>query len=1030
MALFHQRLLQRHIKQPCFIPPEHLRIAQQWTENLAKGIYDSEIQNDSEFIQQIMINLLGYAGSSSGNQWTLAKNQPIGRGNVDVALGQFSKDNNKILAVLELKGAKTKDLEQIMLGRNKSPIRQAFEYANDNKGTQWILVCNYCEMRLYSYAYGSTDYESFNLSRLTEPLEYARFTLLLKANNLLSGKTKSLLEESEQVEKSITDEFYQDYKALRDNLIKYISKNYAKKGIEHSIRCAQTILDRILFIAFAEDKGLLADKTLEKAFTSISPFNPQPVWQNFKGLFQSIDKGNSALNIPAYNGGLFAENAEIDNLCISDELCEDFKKLGDYDFHSDISVNILGHIFEQSISDLEELKHGNEGGSHFERKKGRRKKEGIFYTPHYITRYIVEQAVGGWLNEKRKQLGFEKLPILMEKDYASIRITGKKKIRYKYNENIAAHIQFWQDYKQAVSTIKVLDPACGSGAFLNEVFDFLKNEGEQINQQLSSLTGGQYELFSWNTHILANNLYGVDLNSESVEITKLSLWLKTANRHEKLTYLQENIKTGNSLIDETAIAGELAFDWEKEFPQIMINGGFDVVLGNPPYVFARNQGFSDAEKKYYYQHYRQAVFQINTYVLFIEKAYHLLKINSGIFGYIIPNTWLANSSFTELRKFILWHTGETKILNVDDDAFFEASVDCCILLFSKKQSDGNLLKGFLSKHKMQTNEISKSLLDKDSAIINLSLNHSSLELLKKINQQSVKLETIAQVTTGLKAYQEGKGTPKQSIMEKKTRAFHSNKKQDESCMKYLEGRDVQRYFCDWSGEYLSYGEWLAEPRKSVNFDQPRILVRQIPSKPPYCIEANLLLEPALNDINSMVIQADRNILEKILPVLNSKLVSWWFIKTFDKFQRKTFPQFKVGELKTFPFPYNCSDDNLMALSSKAMKISEYRHDVAMQEKIFVDFLKAQFSFDVEIARMNILINYTAERFLVFLEKYAKPQKLTLAQKSEWLQHFQIEKNKALVLQEKINRLDKEIDSLVYSFYQLSEDEISLIEQVQ
>jgi len=1026
VSLFHHRLLKKYLKQISNIPEAHAQIAKQWADNLARGIYDSETQNDSEFIQQILINLLGYSGSSAGKEWTVAKNQPIGRGNVDVALGQFSADNSQILAVLELKGAKTKDLNQIMPGRGKSPVRQAFEYASDNKGTQWILVCNYREIRLYAHGYGSTDYEYFDLSRLTKPLEYARFILLLSADNLLGGKTKALLEESEQIEKDITDELYQDYKALRTELIQSIAVDNPDKSKLQVIRYTQTILDRILFIAFAEDKGLLADKTLEKAFTSSNPFNPQPVWENFKGLFKAIDKGNEALKIPAYNGGLFAENQDIDNLQISDVLCEGFKKIGEYDFDSDISVNILGHIFEQSINDLEELKGEAQNNSHFERKKGRRKKEGIFYTPAYITRYIVEQAVGGWLNEKRKALGFDQLPVLTDKDYASIRITGKRKVRQQYNEQIAAHIQFWQQYKQAVSSIKVLDPACGSGAFLNEVFDFLKNEGEQINQQLTGLTG-QHELFRWDTHILANNLYGVDLNRESVEITKLSLWLKTANRQEKLTYLQDNIKVGNSLIDDPAVAGELAFNWEKEFPAIMASGGFDVVVGNPPYVFARNQNFSLAEKEHYSKNYQQGKYQINTYSLFIEKGYSLIKQN-GFFGYIIPNTWLSNSSFFELRQFILQNTGKTSILNVNDDAFSDANVDCCILLFSKALSDEKLFKGYLSKEKIQREEILKSILDSESAIINLSISNSSNELLKKINKNSIKLEDIAQVTTGLKAYQENKGKPKQSEKEKKERVFHSTEKQDYTYIKYLEGRDVQRYFCDWSGEYLSYGDWLAEPRKSVNFEQPRILVRQIPSKPPYSIEAALILEPALNDINSMIVVASINLLEQILPILNSRLTSWWFIQTFDKFQRKTFPQFRVGELKTFPFPVQT--DGLELLAGKATEISKYRLDIVIQQTHFTDLLDVQFPSDKKTPKLSALTNYTEESFLAFLEKYNRPNKLSLAQKSEWLQHFKSEQTKALELQKEINCLDKEIDQMVYRLYQLNEEEIALIEQGQ
>ena len=134
-----------------------------------------------------------------------------------------------------------------------------------------------------------------------------------------------------------------------------------------------------------------------------------------------------------------------------------------------------------------------------------------------------------------------------------------------------------------LSNIKVLDPACGSGAFLNEVFDYLYYEGQIVNNKLTTFNDGQIQLFRWDTHIISNNIYGVDINRESVEITKLSLWLKTANPDEKLTYLDDNIKCGNSLIDDSDVAGDKAFNWKQEFPDIMAAGGFDVVVGNPPY---------------------------------------------------------------------------------------------------------------------------------------------------------------------------------------------------------------------------------------------------------------------------------------------------------------------------------------------------------------------------------------------------------------------------------------------------------------
>jgi hypothetical protein len=290
---------------------------------------------------------LGYTGSSAGDTWTVAKNQPIGSGNVDVALGHFSiHAAPEILAPFELKGARTRDLDAVMAGRHKSPVQQAWEYAMDVKGAKWVLVSNYREIRLYAVGYGRKNYERFDLSTMTTADNYARFQVLLSARNLLSERTISLLEESDATEKDITKKLYDDYKGVRGRLI---SEIMAGKS--------QTILDRVLFVAFAEDKGLLKRDTLKDAFEHRNPYSPSPAWENFKGLFNAIDSGKPELNIPGYNGGLFAKDDRIETLQLKDGMCKELADLGQYDFDSDVSVNILGHVFEQSIADLEEIRN-------------------------------------------------------------------------------------------------------------------------------------------------------------------------------------------------------------------------------------------------------------------------------------------------------------------------------------------------------------------------------------------------------------------------------------------------------------------------------------------------------------------------------------------------------------------------------------------------------------------------------------------------------------------------------------------------
>jgi hypothetical protein len=196
MVLFHPRVINKHIQFAPTVPPQHVEILGAWAESLVQGTFERETSHDGEFIQRILINVLGYQGSSAGTNWTVAKNQPVGSGNVDAALGSFSSDTAQIIAPFELKGAKTRDLDATMPGRNKSPVQQAWEYAMDAKGAKWVLVSNYREIRLYAVGYGRKDFERFDLSQMTLPQNYARFMLLLSAENLLGNRTIDLLVQS------------------------------------------------------------------------------------------------------------------------------------------------------------------------------------------------------------------------------------------------------------------------------------------------------------------------------------------------------------------------------------------------------------------------------------------------------------------------------------------------------------------------------------------------------------------------------------------------------------------------------------------------------------------------------------------------------------------------------------------------------------------------------------------------------------------------------------------------------------------
>ena len=204
--LFNTKTTRRHaLVNP--IPEVHLEILANWREMITSGrIYQhKETSLQAEFRQNLVEKVLGYKGPVGNVGYTLSTEQKILRGSVDLAIGQFSDTDHRIIAPLELKGANTKDLDAIMPGLTKSPVQQAWEYATNAPGVKWVMVSNYVELRFYGFGEGTQAYERFDLAQLTDPAEYARLMLLLGADNLLSGRTADLLAESRREDKDITN---------------------------------------------------------------------------------------------------------------------------------------------------------------------------------------------------------------------------------------------------------------------------------------------------------------------------------------------------------------------------------------------------------------------------------------------------------------------------------------------------------------------------------------------------------------------------------------------------------------------------------------------------------------------------------------------------------------------------------------------------------------------------------------------------------------------------------------------------------
>ena len=351
-----------------------------------------------------------------------------------------------------------------------------------------------------------------------------------------------------------------------------------------------------------------------------------------------------------------------------------------------------------------------------------------------------------------------------------------------------------------------------------------------------------------------------------------------------------------------------SLEWRIEFPEVLdANGdfvGFDIVIANPPYIFSRNHSFDEKTKQYYLSHYEVDEYQANTYTLFMELGYKLLK-KDGTFAYIVPNNMLTLQNNQKIRNFLLNKSGRLVVINSLDKIFADASVDNCIVFLQKEKSD-EITVGELEKGDFSTiGTVKKSFFGKHNPVISISMvkYKYAVDIFWKLNEITTHLSDFAKVKIGVKEYEVGKGKPKQVKADKDNDVFYSDIKKDDSYRRSLTGKDVDRYSLTWAGKYIKYGDNLAAKRDSNLFVQPRLLVRQIPTASNYAIKAAYTDEDYISNQSLMIVTEPKDfLLPSLLGIINSKAMTIWFNMRFDKFQRRTFPRFLVSEFEEFPIP--------------------------------------------------------------------------------------------------------------------------------
>ncbi|GAB1453514.1 Eco57I restriction-modification methylase domain-containing protein [Draconibacterium sp.] len=724
---------------------------------------------------------------------------------------------------------------------------------------------------------------------------------------------------------TVDKEFLASLDTWRTYLATSISLKNKELDEEEINFAVQLIIDRLIFLRIAEDRGV---ENYGQLKTSVNQKG-----DSYKNLFYNFKQADEK-----YNSGLFdfkkdaiSEKLNIENKVIKTIINEMYYPESPYEF-SVISVEILGSAYEQFLGKVIRITPSHH--AIIEEKPEVRKAGGVFYTPQYIVDYIVESTVG-------------KL------------IEGKS--------------------PKQISKFKILDPACGSGSFLIGAYQYLLNyhknyyteNGTKTGKKESPVTPQGNLTSAEKKRILLNNIYGVDIDVNAVEVTKLSLLLKcmegetatTIMQQQKLWHerilptLEENVKVGNSLISPDIYDQMLElgfekkikpFDWKTAFPEVFKpsepdlqqelkaqflrikhqteqaeknakilidrlsseakepdiyygNGGFDAVIGNPPYLGGREWKEENGNAyDYFIRNYRVAEYQFDIYALFWERAIKLLNSN-GFVGYITPNTWLNNQSNTKLRSYILKNAQVLKIVDYSKVRVFDQATVLPIITILQKTKlreeqteifepigDELILKNYVSQEIWEDGNLN---------IFNIDLNESDVNLREKIEKDCVELGEIALVKRGIQLYETGKGIPKQKAEDAKNNIYESNVKVDDSYIKFLEGKDIFCFSHIWKNRWIKYGKNLAARRDPILFEGERIAVRRIVGKT--LISTYFFEKIGISQLLHIVKPHNPSLSKYLLGILNSKLMAFYFRKKYNR-QDKTFPEIRIYELASLP----------------------------------------------------------------------------------------------------------------------------------
>jgi len=793
-------------------------------------------------------------------------------------------------------------------------VQQAIDYAW-TKSVTWALLSDFEGLRVFNAEWKETDpfraqFLEFNLESYLTDFERLWW---FSREETAAGR---LEREADKVGKRIkrlpvSQNLFDDLKLWRSELYKSLrgyNPLYSPAQIDEAVL---RLLNRLIFIRTAEDRDVEPMRLMPLLRELEDQRQLDKLSVKLAELFRQFDATyNSELFAPHFSEELYCDRPPLEALIRG--LYE--KNFVRYNFNA-LEADVLGTAYEQYLGHVVTEVQGETGllvaASHVDEKRAKRKSQGIYYTPAFVTRYIVQQTVSRWLDE------------------------------HGYNPSTPP---------------RILDMACGSGSFLIEAFDtldrFVVAQRHQAYGEDDTLHDNLRRL-----ELLTQCIYGVDKDKQAVDVARLNLMLRALHGRQKLPLLT-NIYHADSLRPET---------WQNAFPEIMKEDGFDIIIGNPPYV--RPHNLPTETKEYLWQHFTTFVAKSDLYCCFIEQAIRLVK-PGGFVGFVVSDGWLRLDSFRVLRQYILEHCRVVTLVDLPDKVFEDAMVKTGIFVFQKcllpEEREGNAIQimelSVGERIPSPLFEIRQDTFDHTPRnVFDVSLSVETSGFKHRIESSNPKLGELADIRFGLKTGDDSK--------------FIQTKPLSKQHRPLLRGENVHRYITEFAGEYVWYvPDKMREHRKTARpgeperFEQPKILVRDTGEKFECTLDTdNYYVKDVLIVTKKPSCTYS---LHYITGLLNSKLLRYYY--------ETSFPTLHVqnSELSIIPIRrINFADPAEKSAHDEIVKMVEEMLDLQKQLQ------------QTEAAKEDA--------------------------------HF--------ALQKRIQALDKEIDVRVYRLYGLTEEEVKIVE---